>query len=60
MLGLTPGANPEEIQRAYRALVRRYHPDVLRGQGMPDDEIEKASQVLAQINIAYEALLRAA
>lgn len=60
VLGLTTGANPEEIQRAYRALVRRYHPDVLRGQGMPDDEIEKASQVLAQINIAYEALLRAA
>lgn len=56
VLGLSDTANSEEIGRAYRALVRRYHPDVLRGQGLPEDEISKASAILVQINLAYEAL----
>ena len=58
VLGLTGEPMPEQIRTAYRQLVKRYHPDILRGQGMPELEIEKASKVLARINIAYHALNR--
>lgn len=33
VLGLGPGADPDEIRLAYRRLVRRYHPDVSRDPG---------------------------
>ncbi len=57
VLGLKVDASREEISAAYRALVRRYHPDVLMGQGMPRDEIAKAEAILVQINLAYEGLM---
>jgi DnaJ like chaperone protein len=44
ILGLSSEANQAEITQAYRAMVRRYHPDVLRGQGLPDDEITRAER----------------
>jgi DnaJ like chaperone protein len=56
ILGLGSAASQAEITQAYRAMVRRYHPDVLRGQGLPDDEIAKAQAILVRINSAYEAL----
>lgn len=55
-LGLQDGASAEEIQAAHRELVRRYHPDVLRGQGIPDQEVARCEAILAQINAAYDAL----
>lgn len=58
VLGLDGAAGPNEIREAYKRLVKRYHPDVLRGQGMPEGEIEKAGRILARINMAYEALRR--
>jgi DnaJ like chaperone protein len=58
ILGLEDGADRAAISTAYRLLVRRYHPDVLRGQGMPQDEISKAESILVQVNLAYEVLMR--
>lgn len=55
-LGLRDGATAEEIQAAYRELVRRYHPDVLRGQGLPEQEVARCEAILVQVNTAYEAL----
>jgi hypothetical protein len=53
-LGLAPGASPEEIKRAYLALVKRWHPD----RFAQDPEQQKlAEDKLRSINVAYEALV---
>src|SRR5438105_9702418 len=53
VLGVTPGASPEEIKRAYRALARRWHPDRVQG----DDAARRlAESKLREINRAYHAL----
>jgi hypothetical protein len=50
VLGLAPGATSDEVDRAYRELAKRWHPD--RGGG-PEAELR-----MAQINVAHD-LLRA-
>lgn len=47
MLGVEPGASPQEIQAAYRRLMERVHPD--KGG---------ASGLAAQLNAARDRLLR--
>jgi hypothetical protein len=48
VLGVPPGAGEGEIKRAYRRLVKRYH---------PDSAGEAATERFLQIQAAYEALL---
>lgn len=50
ILGLEPGAGPDEVARAYRDLAKRHHPDRVGGGG----EVR-----MAQINAAYAALRNA-
>jgi hypothetical protein len=47
VLGLDPGATPEEVHRAYRALAKRFHPD---RAGASDGEL------MISINAAYDLL----
>lgn len=47
VLGLEPGASPEDVQRAYRALAKRFHPD-RAGEG--------AGELMISINAAYDLL----
>ncbi|WP_312026774.1 J domain-containing protein [Sphingomonas endolithica] len=49
-LGLQPGAEPEVVEAAYRALMKKYHPD--RWRGPPDEGHERAQA----INAAYSAI----
>ena len=49
VLGVTPGASPEEVAAAYRELAKAWHPD-RRG--------DTGEDMMAEINVAYE-LLRA-
>jgi len=49
ILGLSPGASPAEIKRAYRRLSRRYHPGVNPGD-------RQAETVFQQVTEAYETL----
>ncbi|SHO46868.1 DnaJ domain-containing protein [Desulfopila aestuarii] len=52
VLGLEPGANDEEIKKAYRKLSMQYHPDKVRHLG---DEFRKvAEEKMKEINIAYD------
>jgi DnaJ-class molecular chaperone len=48
-LGVSRGATPDEIHKAYRNLARRYHPDL----NPDDDEAKKKFQAVQQ---AYEVL----
>jgi hypothetical protein len=54
-LDLEPGANPDEVKRSYRELVKVWHPD--RFNGDPRLQI-KADEKLKQINLAYERICK--
>lgn len=56
VLGLNAQASYPEVVAAWRALIRRYHPDILRGQGIPEHEIMHSERLLVEINVAYEKL----
>jgi curved DNA-binding protein CbpA len=49
---VTPSASGQEITKAYRALVSRYHPDKHQDNELKD----LAEQKLAELNEAYEVL----
>lgn len=49
VLGLPPNAPEEEVARAYRALAKKYHPDINHGSA---DSAKKMSE----INAAYEQI----
>jgi DnaJ domain len=48
VLGVAPGASPDELTASYRELAKRWHPD--RGGG------QQAQRRMAEINVAYELL----
>ena len=58
-LGATAADTAEALQRKYRALAKRNHPDALRAQGLPDELVGKATARMGRINAAW-ATVRAA
>jgi len=48
LLGVSPTAAPEEVHRAYRLAIRRYHPDV--------NNAPNAAQVTMRLNEAWATL----
>jgi hypothetical protein len=46
VLGLKPGASPEQISHAYRQLMRKVHPDRPGGSGDLASRVNQARQVL--------------
>lgn len=54
VLGVKEGAGEDEIKRAYRELVKKYHPDQYH-----DNPLSKlAEEKLSEINQAYEYLMK--
>ncbi|KPU43603.1 chaperone protein DnaJ [Oxobacter pfennigii] len=54
VLGINQGASEDEIKRAYRELVKKYHPDQYR-----DNPLSKlAEEKLKEINEAYDYLIK--
>ena len=54
ILGVSQNASDDEIKRAYRALVKQYHPDGYDGNPLADLAKEK----MQQINWAYDEIQR--
>ena len=52
VLGVSSNATDEEIKKAYRELVRRYHPDKYRDSDLAD----LANEKMKEINAAYEEI----
>lgn len=56
VLGVSEDASMNEIKKAYRKLVKEYHPDKLASESMPPDYVEFANKKIIEINAAYEYL----
>ena len=56
VLGVREDASMAEIKKAYRKLVKEYHPDKLSSGSVPPEYIEFANQKIRDINEAYEYL----
>ena len=56
LLGITKDASNDELKRAYRALVKQYHPDIIKAQGASEDYIQVATAKVQEINSAYEMI----
>ena len=55
-LGITKDNTDAEIKKAYRRLVREYHPDKLMGQGLPEAMIKEATERSQEIQTAYDLI----
>lgn len=55
ILGVRPQASPQEIQRAYRELMKRYHPDKVGAPGTR--EWQDAQAIAEAINRAKDEML---
>jgi DnaJ-domain-containing protein 1 len=56
VLGLLSNSSQREIREEYKRLTKRYHPDILRSQGLPEAEIRHAEDLLKEIITAHEWL----
>ena len=51
VLGITPSASEDEIKKAYRALAKRYHPDVNGGSAAAEAKMK-------EVNEAYSTIMK--
>lgn len=56
ILGVPQDASLKEIQKAYRVLVKQYHPDKLQDEKLSDDQREAMLRKFCEIQEAYETL----
>ncbi len=54
VLGVSPNASDDEIKKAYRELVRKYHPDNYNNNPLADLAQEK----MKEINEAYDSITK--
>ena len=52
-------ATNDELKASFHKVAKRYHPDLLRSNGVPEEMIKAATEKMAQINAAWEDIRRA-
>ncbi len=55
ILGLTPGASPDEVKRTFLRLARQHHPDKVHHLG--PEEVSRAERRFKELIAAYEKLV---
>ena len=55
-LGVSKDDSNAVIKKAYRRLIREYHPDKLTGQGLPEAMIKEATERTQEIQAAYDLI----
>jgi len=58
LLGLENDADIEEVKKKWKKLLSENHPDKLTANGSSQDEIDNATNKVAQINAAYEKIMK--
>lgn len=56
LLGVNENDDMDVIKKAYRKLVREYHPDIIKSQGRDDAYMQEATAKTQEINQAYEMI----
>lgn len=51
ILGVSPQASDDEVKKAYRALAKKYHPDVNNGSAQAEERMK-------EVNEAYSAIMK--
>jgi DnaJ like chaperone protein len=56
LLGVSESDDMKTIKKAYRKLVREYHPDIIKSQGKSEAYMQEATAKTQEINQAYEMI----
>jgi len=56
LLNIDANATNDEVRKAYLQAVRENHPDRMIARGAPEEFLAVATEKLARVNIAYEAI----
>lgn len=56
ILGVNQSDDMATIKKAYRKLIREYHPDIIKSQGKSDAYMQEATAKTQEINQAYEMI----
>lgn len=56
LLGVKESDDMDAIKKAYRKLIREYHPDIIKSQGKDDAYMQEATAKTQEINQAYEMI----
>jgi DnaJ like chaperone protein len=59
LLGVSKNDDMSVIKKAYRKLVRQYHPDIIKSQGKDEAYMQEATEKTQEINQAYEMIKEA-
>jgi len=59
LLGVHADDEMSVIKKAYRKLVREFHPDIIKSQGKSDEYMKEATVKTQEINQAYEMIKKA-
>ncbi|MCX6077798.1 MAG: TerB family tellurite resistance protein [Campylobacterales bacterium] len=59
ILGVRESDDMDTIKKAYRNLVKQYHPDIIKSQDKSDNYMKEATEKTQEINQAYEMIKKA-
>ncbi|NPA59436.1 MAG: DnaJ domain-containing protein [Epsilonproteobacteria bacterium] len=59
LLGVSKDDDLNTIKKAYRKLIRKYHPDIIKSQGKDEAYMQEATAKTQEINQAYEMIKEA-